>query len=70
MTLEILEKIKIKNKLWTKVAKSKDVAKITEYKKIRNEVTALIFKAKQAHYQGIFEACENDSRKYGITLTN
>ena len=63
MNYEILEKIKLKNKLWSKVTKVKNCSRTQEYKKVRNEVTSLINKSKQDYYKNSFEKCKNDSKK-------
>jgi hypothetical protein len=59
----ILSKIEIKNKLWKMVVKTRDNTKLQEYKKIRNEITSLIAKAKQSYYNNLFENAQTDSKK-------
>ena len=64
----ILEKITIKNKLWSKMSKTKNYSRLEEYKKLRNEVTSLINKAKQSYYFKLLEGSEKDSKKLWDTI--
>ena len=65
LTKEILNEIKIKNKMFKKLKKGKildpDLEK--KYKEHRNKLTHAIHKAKQKHYQKLLCNSANDSKK-------
>jgi len=60
--------IRHKNRLFSKICKNRIPSATNAYKKYRNLLTRIKYKAKQNYYQYLFSACQKNSSKIWATI--